>query len=413
MTRSRRTKITLLGSVLSVVICCAMLASGTFAWFTSSVASGNNKIVAGNLDIALEYAPIKAGGVIDDGTWQPVEGDTVLFDNAALWEPGHTEYVYLRVRNAGSLALKYKLNLAVFGDADGGAEKSYTSALTGGKFKLSQYLVARKIDHTDLVSDLKTQLWFPKAKEKTAMGNLNKLSLGEDKVLLGGTSEAFTLAVYMPETGVEEATGISGVTPAIYIGLQLYAAQAASEADGFGTDYDKDADYNMPAISPAEEKMEEAKENLTTALEKYTSGEAIEETEEMKSVTANSIKEYKYTTGGRLPSGMTYKNSTIVFGDDLNHITVRHSFSATSSLARKWGLTKKEGSSDYILDVEYTDPKTWGEPQTVTVNKWSINYSVLAYAYNALNASGTDENVKNLCKALVVYYNAVMALEEG
>ena len=49
MTSSKNTKRALLASVLSVVLCCAMLVGSTFAWFTDSVTSGGNQIVAGNL----------------------------------------------------------------------------------------------------------------------------------------------------------------------------------------------------------------------------------------------------------------------------------------------------------------------------------------------------------------------------
>ena len=37
-----------------------------------------------------------------------VNDTTKLFEESALWEPGRTEVVYLRVKNAGNLALKYK-----------------------------------------------------------------------------------------------------------------------------------------------------------------------------------------------------------------------------------------------------------------------------------------------------------------
>ena len=56
MTNSKHTKRALLASVLSVVVCAAMLAGSTFAWFTDSVTSAGNIIKSGNLDVALEWA---------------------------------------------------------------------------------------------------------------------------------------------------------------------------------------------------------------------------------------------------------------------------------------------------------------------------------------------------------------------
>ena len=53
MTSSKNTKRALLASVLSVVLCCAMLVGSTFAWFTDSVTNTGNRIQAGNLEIDL------------------------------------------------------------------------------------------------------------------------------------------------------------------------------------------------------------------------------------------------------------------------------------------------------------------------------------------------------------------------
>lgn len=98
MTQSKHTKRALLTSVLAMLVCVALLIGSTFAWFTDSVTSGRNRIVAGNLDVELEYW---------DGTsWQTVTENTNLFKptegaNATLWEPGHTEYVQLRIRTRG------------------------------------------------------------------------------------------------------------------------------------------------------------------------------------------------------------------------------------------------------------------------------------------------------------------------
>lgn len=76
----------MLASVLSVLLCVAMLIGSTFVWFTDSVTSGKNQIVAGNLDVELEYTT-------DFNEWKTVEDATDLFKKDALWEPGHAEVV--------------------------------------------------------------------------------------------------------------------------------------------------------------------------------------------------------------------------------------------------------------------------------------------------------------------------------
>lgn len=97
---------TFFGSVVSLLICFTMLLGTTFAWFTDSVTSSNNKIIAGTLDIELwQY-------VYDDTTdawkWEDISASTDALFDYENWEPGYTEYVVLKVVNAGNLALKWK-----------------------------------------------------------------------------------------------------------------------------------------------------------------------------------------------------------------------------------------------------------------------------------------------------------------
>lgn len=81
MTKAKNTKKALLLSVLSMMLCLSMLVGSTFAWFTDSVTSGVNKIVAGNLDVEMEYAVLNEDGSVKE--WKSVEGES-LFDENAL-----------------------------------------------------------------------------------------------------------------------------------------------------------------------------------------------------------------------------------------------------------------------------------------------------------------------------------------
>ena len=47
MTNRKSTKRALLGSVMAMVLCLAMLVGATFAWFTDTASTGVNKIQAG------------------------------------------------------------------------------------------------------------------------------------------------------------------------------------------------------------------------------------------------------------------------------------------------------------------------------------------------------------------------------
>ena len=118
MTNRKSTKRALLGSIMAMVLCLAMLVGATFAWFTDTASTGVNKIQSGKLDVALE---MKEGD-----SWVSAEGKTLDFVKAAdakgeaiLWEPGCTYTLpELRVVNNGNLALKYMIKITgIKGDA--------------------------------------------------------------------------------------------------------------------------------------------------------------------------------------------------------------------------------------------------------------------------------------------------------
>ena len=87
MTKKHSAKRALIASALSLLLCVSMLVGTTFAWFTDSVTSANNIIMAGNLDVELEYST-------DMVNWTAVDANTNVFKEGALWEPGYTEVVY-------------------------------------------------------------------------------------------------------------------------------------------------------------------------------------------------------------------------------------------------------------------------------------------------------------------------------
>ena len=201
MTNRKSTKRALLGSVMAMVLCLAMLVGATFAWFTDTASTGVNKIQAGNLDVALEMQNA-------DGKWVSAEGKTLDFVKAAdakgeaiLWEPGCTyELPALRIRNNGNLALKYKV------------------AITGinGSAKLNTV-----IDWT-----------------------IGDVAMGAEQHLAAGESNAFTIKGHMQESAGNDYMNesIDGIA------ITVVATQDTLESDSFDKDYDADAEYPVVAV---------------------------------------------------------------------------------------------------------------------------------------------------------------------
>ena len=197
MTNRKSTKRALLGSVMAMVLCLAMLIGATFAWFTDTASTGVNKIQAGNLDVALEMK--------DGDNWVSAEGKTLTFktkDNRAadqiLWEPGCTyELPQLRVVNKGNLALKYKIQITgIQGDA-----------------KLNEV-----IDWT--INDA-------------------AIDLTEGHLTAGQQGDAFTIKGHMQETAGNDYQNltIDG------IGINVVATQDTVESDSSNNQYDANAEY--------------------------------------------------------------------------------------------------------------------------------------------------------------------------
>ena len=102
MKKSGTSKKVLLMSLLSLVMCCAMLVGSTFAWFTDSVTSGENKIVAGVLDVDLYHSQDWEGFTkVEDSTklfgdgWDSNNSHVVGDDDPISiekWEPGVLTY---------------------------------------------------------------------------------------------------------------------------------------------------------------------------------------------------------------------------------------------------------------------------------------------------------------------------------
>lgn len=239
MNNKKSTKRALLGSILSLVLCMSMLIGTTFAWFTDSVTSRNNIIKSGNLDITLEYS-------LDGETWTEVTDDTSIFAEDDLWEPGHTVAAAFRVKNVGTLALKYNLSTNVYLEKEG-------TNVYGETFKLSDYLevYAGGPQLNDTIGEIFTMLVMGSRDKALGSGTtMAKAGFNQDlcsnPTLHPGQTDVMFVAITMPTTVGNEANYKTGTAaPYIRFGVDLLATQTPYEEDSFGTDYDKDATYDV------------------------------------------------------------------------------------------------------------------------------------------------------------------------
>ena len=286
MTRSSVTKKALFISTCALLFSMLMMAGSTFAWFTDSVSTGSNKITTGSLEVKLLHTNAK---VKDEAE---VTQNTLLFTDkdgeAISWEPGAVAYENFTVKNAGKLALNYRLALDL--------NNANTIKGTDGK-SLKDVLKVKVVKDGVTASDVRKEalegangftaveaitngpLNIPKEAGDTAEPQklTPKETTNSSSVVYGvilywqpdaETDYQYNLANYTDKDS--EGNSIDKTSDgkdrlSIDLGISLGATQAMEESDSNGKNYDEAATY--PAGNASE---------LKNALEKASDGAAIE-----------------------------------------------------------------------------------------------------------------------------------------
>ncbi len=119
MNETKKNNRPLILSIITLMICIALLIGATLAWFTDTETNTGNRIQAGTLDVVVyKYTGSDATPTKDLETgWEQITEDTAsdfIFDfDFENWEPSDSETIYLAVENAGSLAVDYSIDLVV------------------------------------------------------------------------------------------------------------------------------------------------------------------------------------------------------------------------------------------------------------------------------------------------------------
>ena len=264
MNNKRATKRALLTSIMALVMCVVMLVGTTFAWFTDTASTGVNKIQAGNLNVELEYKNS------DTAVFTKADKNTKVFKDGALWEPGHVEYVVLKVSNAGNLALKYKLGINI-------ASETGSTNVFDKPFKLSDYIKFAVIDGDQSAlnrDDLVAAATNSKLIKDGYTSEETPLYPKVEPVVDNQPNEkTVTLVVWMPTTVGNEANHMTGKeAPTIDLGISVAATQYTYENDSFNNEYDKDAEYPIVAMDTLQELINNAAEPVSAKLEGNIAG---------------------------------------------------------------------------------------------------------------------------------------------
>ena len=231
MAKKNATRRALFVSIMSLILCCAMLMGTTFAWFTDSVTNTGNKINAGNLDIELYMYDEEVDAYVDiSNNPNPIfgkDGSTVAQDNNAdtLWEPGKTQVAYFKLVNNGSLALKYNVDLNV---------KTQNSKL----YEVMQYAITPDADPVNNVASWNGGNYVVPGAQTVTSSDVSM----EPKV-----EHYFALSIHM-----DENAGNAYQKGDVAFDLTVLATQLNHEFDSFGPDYDG----NLTVVTTTAELVE-------------------------------------------------------------------------------------------------------------------------------------------------------------
>ena len=309
MTSSKSTKRALVSSALAIVMCVAMLIGATFAWFTDTASTGGNKIQAGNLDVELEYSK-------DFTEWKKVNDTTKVFEDSTLWEPGRTEVVYLRVTNAGTLALKYTLGIYNL--------YNYTGKnVLGNKYSLSDYVKLGVAEPDAKYADRAAAISAVQDSAKT----LNSIG---DTGFIGTKLEAtetktYAMVLYMPTEVGNEANPKNNDpywAAKVSFGISVSATQAMSESDSFGNTYDEDAAAILSAISFSSGKHEITQNMQASGRFGAVQAERTAQFTINADVYAVYTKDASGTTGGAMAVSADGDSKVIINGGDFRQVSV-------------------------------------------------------------------------------------------
>ena len=231
----------LLGAVAAIALCVCMLVGATYAWLTDEVVSGTNVVKSGSLTVGVEYT-------LDGENWSDLNGADDLFENA-VWEPGYTKIIALRITNKGNVALKFNWGINYVGETNGvnkaGEEYSLSEKLA------CAYSPVQEATDDNIIGQILLQIAFDREQQK-AIGwtesTFAEMSEGiEGATLTPGQSVFGIIKLYMPETLGNEVNARTPEEAAeIKMGIAVIATQAPVEKDTFDHKYDQDASFPNP-----------------------------------------------------------------------------------------------------------------------------------------------------------------------
>ena len=226
MVKNRRfTRVAFVLSICLLVLW-GLLGTGTsIAWFMDETPEIVNTFDFADFDLEVYYKVTNEQGVDE---WVLVDEKTKVFDEEALYEPGYTQVVYLKIVNKGEVEFDYKLSVNMNDFVPGINEAGQLIYLPnylkfGALIEKDERLLTREVARAIAIEDLDDG--DAPAKEMLPL-NTYSSSIGQLEAEAGEESIDYAaLILYMPEAVGNEANYRGSDIPTVDLGITVFASQ--------------------------------------------------------------------------------------------------------------------------------------------------------------------------------------------
>lgn len=196
-------------SLCALIAWSIMGAGASLAWFADTSPEINNIFHFANFDLTVSHQ-------LTDGSWEEITDQTELFDKHALYEPGYTQVVYLKVVNQGDCAFVFHTAVNVNG---------YLPATNvyGQTFQLEDHL-RFGIATSPTLEGMKNSVANRNLAQNIADRELHNYAT-ETAVLKPGEHAYIALVVCMPDSVTNIANYQGDTPPKVELGITVKADQ--------------------------------------------------------------------------------------------------------------------------------------------------------------------------------------------
>lgn len=203
-------RIALTLSLCAVIIWGILGTGASLAWFTDSTPEINNIFHFSDFELVVSQR-------LDDGSWEKITSETKVFNEKAIYEPGYTQVVYLKVENLGDQPFNFFTAINVNDYTDG------TNAL--GQPIILQNHLKFGLTAFDSVAEMNNSIIDRDKAREIANHPLDQYCETEYAKLYPNETKYIALIVHMPESVNNVANYVGSTAPEIELGITVKAEQ--------------------------------------------------------------------------------------------------------------------------------------------------------------------------------------------